>query len=418
MAARAAALALLEAVLEQGAMLGQVLADPAGPLTGLSPSDRARAQRLALAVLRHIEPADRVLKPHLRKEPPEAVRIALRLAVVELAVEHAAAHGVVNAAVSLMRLGKRTTHMAGLVNAVLRKVAEVPEPFAGLPPQRLPFWLRKPLVDTYGREQVAAMEAVQALAPPIDISVKPGAEVAIPGAEALPTGSLRLPPQVQVSNLPGFAEGQWWVQDAAAALAVGLLAPRPGERVLDLCAAPGGKTLQLAAAGAQVLALDISAPRLVRLRDNLARCGLAAEVVAADALVWQPAAAFDAILLDAPCSATGTIRRHPDLPFVKDGSDLPQVLALQAALIDRALGWLKPGGRLVFCTCSLLPDEGEAQLAGALARHPGLVVERPDLPGVEPAWITETGGLRLRPDYWAERGGMDGFFMARLRLPA
>src|SRR5690606_34152561 len=166
-----------------------------------------------------------------------------------------------------------------------------------------------------------------------------------------------------------------------AALPARLLDARPGERVLDLCAAPGGKTLQLAAAGASVVALDVSEARLARLRDNLARTGLSAEVVAADALDWQPGEAFDAILLDAPCSATGTIRRHPDLPFVKDGSDLPGLVALQARLIDRALGWLKPGGRLVFATCSLLPEEGEAQLSGALARHPGLAVERVDLPG-------------------------------------
>ena len=161
-------------------------------------------------------------------------------------------------------------------------------------------------------------------------------------------------------------------------------------------------------------ALDMSAPRLARLRENLGRTGLAAEVITADALHWQPEAAFDAILLDAPCSATGTIRRHPDLPFVKDGSELPELLALQAALLDRALGWLKPGGRLVYCTCSLLPEEGEGQLAAALARHPGLQVQPPQVPGIDPAWITPQGALRLRPDYWAEVGGMDGFFMVRL----
>jgi 16S rRNA (cytosine967-C5)-methyltransferase len=230
----------------------------------------------------------------------------------------------------------------------------------------------------------------------------------------LPSGSLRLPAGTQVSALEGYAEGNWWVQDAAAAMAVALLDPRPGERVLDLCAAPGGKTLQLAAAGASVLALDVNERRLERLHENLARTRLTAEIVVADALHWSPPEAFDAILLDAPCSATGTIRRHPDLPFVKDGTELAELTALQAALLDRALGWLKPGGRLIYCTCSLLPEEGEAQLAAALARHPGLRVERPSMSWVEPGWITEDGGLRLRPDHWAGRGGMDGFFMARL----
>jgi 16S rRNA (cytosine967-C5)-methyltransferase len=189
----------------------------------------------------------------------------------------------------------------------------------------------------------------------------------------------------------------------------------PGERILDLCAAPGGKTLQLAAAGADVTALDISTPRMARLQANLARTSLTATLVTADALHWQPEAQFDAILLDAPCSATGTIRRHPDLPFVKDGSELPSLTTLQTQLIDRALTWLKPGGRLVFSTCSLLPEEGEAQLAAALTRHPGLTIERPDLPGVDPQWWTPDNALRLRPDYRADQGGMDGFFLARLR---
>ena len=232
----------------------------------------------------------------------------------------------------------------------------------------------------------------------------------------LPTGSLRLAQAGQISALPGYAEGGWWVQDAAAALAARLVDAQPGERVLDLCAAPGGKTLQLAATGAEVTALDISSARMARVSANLARTGLTAQLVVADALHWEPEGKFDAILLDAPCSATGTIRRHPDLPFVKDGSELPGLVTLQAALIDRALGWLRPGGRLVFATCSLMPDEGEAQLSAALDRHPGLAVERTDLPGVDPSWWSAEGGLRLRPDYWTDQGGMDGFFMARFRV--
>ncbi|RUS60124.1 methyltransferase domain-containing protein [Pseudorhodobacter sp. E13] len=416
-AARSAAIALLEAVLDEGQQLGQVLEAADGPLKPLSPSDKARAQRLVLTTLRHVEQADKVLKPFLRKSPPALVRHALRLGVVELAVDGGAAHGVVNAMVDVVRHGNRTGHMTGLVNAVLRKVAALEAPFAKLPPQRMPQWLRQPLVHTYGREAVSAMEAVQAMSPPLDLTAKAAAPE-IAGAIALPNGSTRLPNPSQVSQLPGYAEGDWWVQDAAASLAATLLDAQPGETVLDLCAAPGGKTLQLAAAGAKVTAVDISGPRLARLHENLARTGLSATVITEDALHWQPETTFDAILLDAPCSATGTLRRHPDLPFIKDGSEIADLEALQAALIDRALGFLKPGGRLVFCTCSLLPEEGEAQLAAALARHPQLTVEPPILPGIDPAWITDQGGLRLRPDYWAEIGGMDGFFMARLRLPA
>jgi 16S rRNA (cytosine967-C5)-methyltransferase len=250
----------------------------------------------------------------------------------------------------------------------------------------------------------------------VDITPKRAAQ-ALPDGVTLPNGSIRLAHSGQISALPGYASGDWWVQDAAASMAARLLNAQPGEAVLDLCAAPGGKTMQLADAGARVTALDISAPRLERLRENLARTGLQAEVVVADALEWAPATTYDAILLDAPCSATGTIRRHPDLPHVKDGSDLPALISLQAALMDRALGWLKPGGRLVFCTCSLLPEEGEHQLTAALSRHPGLSVLRPDLPGIAPEWITPAGGLRLRPDHWADLGGMDGFFMVCLTQP-
>ena len=395
-------------------MMAEILADPAGPLTGLAPGERGRAQRLAAVTLRHLEQADRALAPHLRRAPPRMVQNVLRLAVVELAVEGAAAHGVVNAAVDLVRRGRKTGHLAGLVNAVLRKIADTPEPFAGLPPQRMPMWLRQPLVRIWGREVVSAIEAVQAMAPPLDLTLKPGA-AAVDDAVPLPTGSLRLAEPGQITALPGYTAGEWWVQDAAAALPVQVLDPQPGEQVLDLCAAPGGKTMQLAAAGAEVTALDISGPRMVRLRENLARTGLQAAVVTTDAMAWEPPALFDAVLLDAPCSATGTIRRHPDLPFVKDGSELPALMALQAQMIDRALALLRPGGRMVYCTCSLLAEEGEAQLAAALARHPGLLVEPPMIAGIAPEWITPEGALRLRPDFWADLGGMDGFFIVRLR---
>lgn len=401
--ARATAVAILDGVLGEGRMLSDFSGDH------LAPADRARALRLAETTLRHLEPVDKLLDKHLRKSPPLTVRNTLRLAVVERA-EGAPAHGVVNAAVEITRQGgKRTAHLAGLVNAVLRAL---PDPL-NLETQKLPRWLRQPLVHTLGRDTVTAIETVHAQEPPLDLTLRDG--FPHPDGDILPTGSLRLRSPGQLSTLPGYAEGGWWVQDAAAALPAKLLQPQPGERILDLCAAPGGKTLQLAAAGAQVTALDISAPRMARLQANLGRTNLSATLVTADALHWQPEATFDAILLDAPCSATGTIRRHPDLPFVKDGSELPSLTTLQTQLLDRALTWLKPGGLLVFSTCSLLPEEGEAQLAAALQRHPTLTVERPALDGIDPGWWTPDGALRLRPDYWAERGGMDGFFMVRLR---
>lgn len=409
-AARKGALKLLRAVMMEGQALWQ--AEPR--IANLPAPDRARAQRLAAATLRRIGPADAELAPLMKRPPAPEVALILYLAVTELHLGEAP-HGVVNAAVTLARADRRSAGAAGMVNAVLRRLPA--DPLAGLPAQELPEWLRAPLAEAWGIAAVEGMEAAHALPPPVDLTVKSG-HPPPPGAEALPSGSFRMAAGQQISALPGYSTGDWWVQDAAAAMAAPLLAPQPGEAVLDLCAAPGGKTLQLAASGAKVTALDISEPRLARLRENLTRTGLKARVIAADALQWQPDAPFDAILLDAPCSATGTIRRHPDLPFIKADADLAALTALQSALIDRALGWLKPGGRLVFCTCSLLPEEGEAQLAAALSRHPGLTVARPDLPGIDPAWITDQGGLRLRPDHWPDRGGLDGFFMVSLRKPA
>jgi len=412
--ARRAAVALLLAVTEDRRMMVEVLAS--GVLEGLDPGDRARAQRLALAALRRAPAADAVLEPHLRKEPPAVVRAILRLAVAELAERPDEAYGIVSAAVSLARGDTRAAQAAGFVNAVLRKVSAAP---VVLEVPRMPVWLRSPLVRRFGKAAVKAMEVAHLAGAPLDLTVKLAAEAGDCaerlGAERMPGGSLRLATAGQVSALPGYAEGAWWVQDAAAAVPARVLAVHPGERVADLCAAPGGKTLQLAAAGAQVVAVDVSEVRMVRLRENLARCGLSADCVVADALTWDPGAAFDAILLDAPCSATGTLRRHPDLPFVKGSADVPGLLALQSALIDRAVAMLKPGGRLVYCTCSLLPAEGEDQFAAALSRHPGLTRDQKAVAGWPGAWDARGGGLRLRPDHWADKGGLDGFFIGAFR---
>jgi len=413
--ARRVALTLVSDVLEAHRLLSEVLPKR---LANLAVEDRARAQRLATVTLRVLDRSDRMLGPHLKKRPPARVMNLLRLGVAEICEEGAAPHGVVNAAVEIARSNRKTAGMAGLVNAVLRKVADESAKWTTLPVPRLPKWLRKPLIDDYGKPVVEAIEAVQATSPPLDLTAK-GAPRALAdrlGGTLLPTGSVRLAAAGQVSALPGFASGEWWVQDAAAAIPAQVLAPHPGERVLDLCAAPGGKTMQLAASGAEVTAVDISPTRMARVAENLARTGLTAELVTADALEFE-GGPYDAILLDAPCTATGTIRRHPDLPHAKDGSDFPGLFTLQEHLIDRALGLLKPGGRLVYCTCSLLIDEGEEQLRDAKARHPGLVVDRSALerPGIDPGWISDEGGLRLRPDYWAEHGGMDGFYIACLR---
>lgn len=414
---RKVAVDLMGDVIEEQRLLSEVLARR---VEGLLPEDRARVQRLVTTALRMADRADRMLGPHLKKRPPARVLNILRLGVTEICEMGAPAHGVVNASVDIARSHKKTQGLAGLVNAVLRKVDADKDKWHSMPVPRLAKWLRKPLVDDYGKATVEAMEAAHAKGAPLDISVKsdPAHWAKALGGEVLPTGSVRLMEAGRVTGLEGYEDGAWWVQDAAAAMPAMVLAPQAGETVLDLCAAPGGKTMQLAAMGAKVTAVDVSAARLERMGENLSRCDLTAEVVVSDALEFE-GGPFDAVLLDAPCTATGTIRRHPDLPFAKDGSDFPGLFELQEHLIDRALGLLKPGGRLVYCTCSLLIDEGEEQVRDALARHEGLKVETAPLalPGLDPAWINEEG-LRLRPDYWAERGHMDGFFITQLRKPA
>lgn len=413
--ARRSAIYLLDQVLGEQRLLSECLG--AGSLDHLPPQDRARAQRLATETLRGLERADRLLDKHLRKKPPLSVYNALRLGTVELC-QGEAAHGVVNAMVQIVSSHKRNNHLKGLVNAVLRKVAaEGPAAWPELRAPRLPKWLRGPLVQAWGAEAVGGMEKAHFAGAALDITSKPAAG-AVPQGQTLPTGSQRMSTGGQVSGLPGYEDGGWWVQDAAAAVPVQVLAPQPGEKILDLCAAPGGKTMQIAAAGADVVALDISGNRMNRVRENLLRTGLKAVVMVDDALTHQ--GQYDAILLDAPCSGTGTIRRHPDLPHAKDGAEFGDLIELQTKMLAHAWTLLKPGGRLVYCTCSLLPDEGEVQVEDALAATPDMTIDRKalDIAGIDQNWITEEGGLRLRPDYWPELGGMDGFYIACLRKSA
>ncbi|WP_298435837.1 transcription antitermination factor NusB [uncultured Jannaschia sp.] len=410
LAARRGALKLMAHVLRDGRMLSD-------GASGLDGPDAARALRLAGLALQHLGRADTLLKARMERQPAARVRDILRLALAELFADDAAPHGVVNDAVALARMSPRTAKQAGLVNAVLRGLAEDRAAWDALPPPALPPWLRKPLAKAWGRERLEAIEAAHVAGAPLDLTPK-GPDAVLPdGAEALPTGSIRLAGG-QVSMLPGYAEGHWWVQDAAAAMPARLLGDVAGQRVLDLCAAPGGKTMQLAAAGAEVTALDISPKRLRRVHANLERTGLGAEVIEADALDWTPEAPFDAVLLDAPCTATGTVRRHPDLPHLREARDVEALTRLQYRLIDRALDVLRPGGRLVYCTCSLLPVEGEHQVTAALKRHEGLSAEPLDPVAFGLAEVAASDhGLRLLPDLWPERGGMDGFYMAVLRRP-
>ena len=418
---RRAALILLNGVTVEHKTLAD-LTGRTGPLAKMEPGDRARAQRLATETLRLIGPIDSLLSPHIAHTPPAAVQNVLRIATYELCLGEAA-HGVVNSAVTQVAAMPRHNRAKGMVNAVLRKIADAPADLATMPPSPLPEWLREPLTMAWGEEAIAACEAAHAKGAPLDLTLRDAALTEALAAKLdatrLPTGSLRITQSVQVSALPGYDAGEWWVQDAAAAVPVQMLAPAKGEKILDLCAAPGGKTLQLAASGARVTALDISPARIERVTENLRRTGLEARTVTTDLLEFNETG-WDAILLDAPCSATGTIRRHPDLPYAHDGAAISGLIELQAQMIDHAISLLKPGGRLVFCTCSLIPDEGEVQVEEALSRHAGLTIDATatDRPGLSPDWRTSEGGLRLRPDYWAEEGGMDGFYCAVLKKGA
>jgi 16S rRNA (cytosine967-C5)-methyltransferase len=404
---RQAALALLAAVMERRRPLEEALDALPG---SLAPRDRSAAHRIAAAVLRRAGSLDAVLEPFLRREPPPEVRAALRAGVAELLLLGTPPHAAVAATVAVV-----PRPFAGLVNAVLRKVGtEGPAALEGLDAERLdtPPWLWSAWHAAYG-PAVRAIVRAQGVPAPLDMTLAPGA--AVPeGAVVLPTGSIRLPAGTRLTDLPGFAEGAFWVQDAAAALPAKLLAVRAGERVADLCAAPGGKTAQLVAAGTEVTAVERDPRRLARLRENLARLKLDATLVEADAANWMPAdAGFDAVLLDAPCTATGIIRRYPDIPHLKRAADVAPMADTQARLLAQAAKLLRPGGRLVLATCSLQPEEGEAHLDRAAALGLALDPIQPqEVPGLDQA-LTARGTLRTRPDLWAERGGLDGFFAAR-----
>lgn len=415
--ARQGALALLIAVLDRSAM-------PADSVLAGTPAERAEAHGLADLTLRRLGQIDALLDRFLLRMPRPPVLHVLRLMAAELVFAGTAPHAAVDLAVRLARQGRGGAGVAGLVNAVGHRLAvEGPEIAAAQDSARLntPGWLWGRLSSDWGTATARAIATAHLAGATVDLTPRDpaGAEAlaAALGATLLPTGTLRLALRPQISALPGFAEGAWWAQDAAAALPARLIHDPAGMRVLDLCAAPGGKTLQLAAAGAAVTALDRSEGRMARLSANLARTRLAADCMVADALGWSPEAPFDAVLLDAPCTATGTIRRHPDLPWRSGGPDVKGLAELQSRLLDRAAAWVVPGGMLVFCTCSLLKVEGEDQARGFLARHEDFVrmpVAAGEA-GIPAAFLTAQGDLRTRPDFWSDGGGIDGFFAARFR---
>jgi 16S rRNA (cytosine967-C5)-methyltransferase len=403
---REAAFDLVTAVLDRHRPLEEAL----DALPELATRDRAAAHRLAAAVLRRLGTLDAVLEPLLRKAPPGPVRHILRLGAAGLLLLETPSHAAVATAVALAR-ARGFAPFAGLVNAVLRRVAEAGvAALADLDGPRLdtPAWLW-----TSWGDRARAIAMAHQHEAPLDLTPRPGAPP--PAGEMLPTGSVRFPAGARVTEIPGFEAGEFWVQDVAAALPARLLAAQPGERVADLCAAPGGKTAQLAATGAAVVAIERDPARLARLRENLRHWRLAAETVQADAAAWAPSAPLDAVLLDAPCTATGTIRRHPDVSHLKRPRDVRALAETQDRLLTAAAAMLRPGGRLIYAVCSLQPEEAAPRIAAALVRgelrhDPFTTAELAALP----AALSDDGFLRTHPGMWPERGGMDGFFAARL----
>ncbi len=416
LAARAAALDLLTAALGGRAGLDEGLSHPA--LAALEARDRAFARALVMATLRHLGPIDAALQTRLKKPPPERVVHILRLGVAQLFLLKTPPHAAVGATVELAARSKGGQQFKGLVNAVLRGLTREP-PVLDDPELLAPGWLLARWRAAFGAEGARAIAAIIAEEPATDLSVKDPAKAEALAAdlegEVLPGGSVRTGRRGDIAGWPGFADGDWWVQDASAAIPARLLGVRAGETALDLCAAPGGKALQLAAAGAAVTAVDRSADRLKRVAENLARTGLAAERIAADGATWADPRPFDAVLLDAPCSATGTFRRHPDVLWAAKPSDIASLAAVQSKLLDAAARRVRPGGRLVYCVCSLEPEEGEGQVAAFLARTPGFRLDPIALGegGAPVASVRADGTLRILPQHVA--GGTDGFFVARFR---
>lgn len=408
--ARRAALRLLDAVLRRGLALEQVL-DAAAH--GLAPSDRGLAHAIAAETLRRLPDLDALIDSATRQRLPDdaKARFALRIALVQALALGTPGHAAIATVLPLVEGGPRKL-VHGVFGTLVRQGAALPEP----PTLPDPVALRWHAA--WGDQMIEDAERAIAAPPPLDLTLRDPARVPdLPGRSLLP-GHLRLDEKGAVPMMEGYAEGDWWVQDLAASLPARLIGRGDGA-ALDLCAAPGGKTLQLAAAGWRVTAVDISESRLARLRENLERTGLSAEVIAADLLRWRPGAPVDAVLLDAPCSATGIFRRHPDVLHRVRPRLIAEMAELQARLLVRAAAWVKPGGTLVFSTCSLEPEEGEAQLERFLAAHRdyALAPVRPDeLPdGVVPR---ADGSLRLLPGTLADAGGMDGFFIARMRRNA
>lgn len=427
--ARRIAADILDGVLRRGRPLDEQL-DGKGAhlgLASLADRDRALMRRIVATVLRRLGTLRYLIGTFLdRGLPGDAPRVetSLLIGAAQIILIEIPDHAAVDLSVRLVQADRRGARYAGLVNAVLRRVAQSGrERLADVDTVALdtPAWLLERWTRSYGRDTARAIAVANAHEPSLDLTVKIDAASWAERlrGRVLPTGTVRTIAHGPISLLPGYSEAAWWVQDAAAALPARLIGDVAGQRIADLCAAPGGKTLQLAHAGALVTAVDRSSQRIARLKDNLQRLQLNAETVVADAAEWQ-AGPFDAVLVDAPCSSTGTIRRHPDIPWLKQAADVTTLAQLQTRLLDRAVALARPGGTIVFCTCSLEPEEGEELVDAYLAGHSQvrrIKISDNEFNGLN-GLTSAAGDLRTLPCHWPDAdprmAGLDGFYAARL----
>jgi 16S rRNA (cytosine967-C5)-methyltransferase len=411
-ASRRAALSLLDAVLRKGLPLEAALDTAARHLT--RPDDRAFAHAIAAEALRRLGDLDALIDSATKKRLPDdsKARFALRIALVQALALDTPPHAAISTVLPLLDGGpRRLVH--GVFGTLMRQNVALP-PLPSLPPAVEMRWSRN-----WGPEVVEAAAALLAAPPPLDIIFAAGAQPpeGMDGVSLFP-GHLRLPSRTHVPGLTGYGEGRWWVQDVAASFPARLLGPGEGRTALDLCAAPGGKTMQLASAGFHVTAVDSSESRLARLSENLARTGFEAKIVVGDILNWSPPEKVDAILLDAPCSATGIYRRHPDVLHRVRPRAIAELAEAQKAMLARAAGWLKPGGTLVYSVCSLEPEEGEAVVQGFLGARSDYRLDPVQAGELGPRIDVREGCVRILPGAFEAEGGADGFFVARFRREA
>lgn len=417
LASRRAALNLVRAAMGGRGGLDEGLGASLG---GMEPRERAFARSLAMTVLRRWGSIERALASRLQKPPPEPVVELLRLGAAQALYMDVADHAAVSTTLDLAQAEQPTRPFKGLINAVLRGLLR--EPPLNNAQDLAPDWLLARWRAAYGGAETYEICAQIAQEPPTDVSLRHAEDAARLAealeAEVLPGGTLRSARRGDIAAWPDYEAGSWWVQDAAAAIPARLLNLAPGQTALDLCAAPGGKTLQLASAGAEVVAVDRSAARMRRVTENLARTRLAAETVAEPAEAWADSRLFDAVLVDAPCSATGTFRRQPEVLWLARPPEIAKLAFVQSRLLDVAAGKVKNGGRLVYCVCSLEQEEGEGQATAFLKRHPDFALEPigPGEGGAPEKSLRSDGTLRILPHH--RRGGLDGFFVARfMRTP-